>query len=324
VSAAAAAALAPPEPGVETLASAGAAAAAAALAPPEPGVETLASAGAAAAAGPEPRSAPATAPEPSPARAAAPEPISAMAPGSPRMTLATGLASTLLVAGLLLAVGWFLPWFWDSPNPTRGGDVEVDDGIGFTTPLVTGVVAIVLAALALAGRRPRGPLVWMVLAALTAASLGVVLALVDHNGGTNGANAGLNMTAVGGVLGLGAASWWALATGSRPARRITPGDVIAALGGLLVVLGVDTTGDILTWIAAAPCTAAGAIAIVAPLLAVALRRNERHASLLATVAGAFAIGGAGMAEMPGQLAVVIGGVAAMIGGAVAFRARSQA
>jgi hypothetical protein len=45
---------------------------------------------------------------------------------------------------------------------------------------------------------------------------------------------------------------------------------------------------------------------------------------VAATAGGFALGGAGMAEAPGQAVILIGGLAAVAGGVVAFRARSQA
>ncbi len=312
------------------------AAAAAALAPSEAEAETRAIESAPVVAAPEPAPTAAAPPKPTPRATVSPKPAPGATPqpatgapaladaaASPRIGVATALALVLLISGLLLVVGWFLPWAWGAPNPTRGGDVEVDDGVGFTTPLVAGAMALVLAVLTLAGRRPRGAMAWSLLALLSAGSLGAVLALVDHHGGGAEYNAGLYMTVIGSGLVLGLSGRWALAPASRPAPRVTPGDVIAVIGGVLIVVGVDRTGEILNWIAAVPSTIAGVIAFAAPVLAFVLRREQRLAALLAATAGAVAIGGAGMAEAPGRTALVIGGLAAVVGGALAFRARSQ-
>jgi hypothetical protein len=161
-----------------------------------------------------------------------------------------------------------------------------------------------------------------VLAAFGACGLGAVVALADNQGEAE-YNSGLFMTVIGGALVIGVSGWWALALESKPARRITPGDVVAVAGGLLIIIGVNRTGDVLKWIASVPSSLAGALAVAAPTIAVLARRSERWAALVATIAGAFAIGAAGMAEAPGRPMIILGGLAAAVGGALAFRARSQ-
>jgi hypothetical protein len=244
---------------------------------------------------------------------------------SPRISVATALALVLLVAGTLLVWGWFMPWVWGDVSPARGDDVETDDALGFTTPLVAGVMSVVLGALLLARDRPRRPVAWLVMLAISACGVGEVIAYADHHGTEDDYNSGVFMTEIGGLIAAAAAGWRAWSVEARTdAQRVTPGDVVAAAGGLLIVVGVNGTGDILTWVASVPSILAGVVAIAAPVVAFLIRRGERVAALLAIAAGAFAIGAAGMAEAPGRTEIVIGGLVAAVGGALAFRARSQA
>jgi hypothetical protein len=292
-------------------------AAAAALAPPAPEIRTIAA----------PTPAP---PEPAPAvRALAPpEPAPARAPRdriARPQTVSTVLGAVLLLAALLLVWGWFRPWVWGGPSPTRGGADEFDDNAGFATPLAAGVLAAALALSFLARGRPRGPLAWLGLAALSACALGAVVALVDNQGTNADYDSGLVMTVFGSALAIGAAAARALSSRPRaPEGRMLAGDAIAAAGGLMVVAGVIATGDVLTWVAAVPTALAGLAALAAPTIAAGARRAQRPAALVAATAGGFALGGAGMAEAPGQAVILIGGLAAVAGGVVAFRARSQA
>jgi hypothetical protein len=230
----------------------------------------------------------------------------------------------LVLAALLLVWGWFLPWVWDNPNPTREGADEFDDQVGFATPLAAGLLAATLALSSLARRRPRDPLAWLGLAALSGCALGAVVALVDNQGTGADYGSGIDLTVIGSALAIGVAAARALSSPSRtPETRMTAGDAIAAAGGLMVVAGVIATGAVLTRVAAVPTAVAGLMALAAPTIAAGARRAQRPGALVAATAGGFALGGAGMAEAPGQAVILIGGLAAVAGGMVAFRARSQ-
>ena len=299
------------------------AAAAAALAPP-------AAAAPQAEPAPEPQPEPAPKPplaaetEPPPAAERPPTTSQPAAVSSTRAVPVTTIAGVVLaIAGLLMVWGFFSPWVWNAEVPTLGADTELDDRIGFATPLVAGVLGVGTGALLSRGRLLGAWIAWFALVCFTACGLGAVVAIVDSQGGDADYNSGVFLVAFGGIFAVGIGGWRALMTSTRPARRVTVGDVMAPVGGLLIVFGVESTGDILNATAAVPATLAGLVAIAAPLIAVAARTATRPGALAAATAGAFALGAAAMAEADGRPEIVLGGLLAVTGGVLAFRARSQ-
>ena len=152
---------------------------------------------------------------------------------------------------------------------------------------------------------------------LAACSIGTVVAFVDYHGNSE-YGSGMYIAGVGSLVLLVLAAARARVGDARQASRITPGDAVASAGGLLVIIGVLVSNDSLGWVAGVPTLIAGLVAMVG----VALR--SRLATLAVASAGAFALGAAGMADGPSRGYVVLGGLMAALGGAIAFRARSQA
>jgi len=310
-----------------------AAAASAALAAPTPAPAAAAAPPAREAPTPTPAAAAAPpareAPTPTPPAAAAPPtptPPAAASPAARRFSIPNQgpIPLPVLTVGVLLVVGWFLPWVYDGPVPSRAEDIDLDDRIGFAASFVGGVLALVLAGLPRIGRGARGAWPWVALTMLGATGIGAVVALIDSQRDSD-YNAGVVMTVLGTLLALVIGSRRALARPVRPARwRVTPWDGLAALGGLLIIDGVNTMGTTLSAIAAAPTYVAGglAILILGAHLALPLKPS-RAAALVAAAAGAFALGSAGMAESEGRGTLVTGAVLALAAGLLAFRARTQ-
>jgi hypothetical protein len=283
-------------------------AAAAALAPePELEVETLA--------------VPAADAPPAPAPVADAVPSREAARSVPMLTIA---GVVLAIAGLLTVWGFFSPWVWGAAVPTLGSDVEFDDRAGFATTLVAGLLAIGTGSFLARGRLLGAWIAWLALVCFAACGLGAVIALRDTQGADADYNLGIFLSAIGCAIAAGIGAWRALLTPTHPAGRVTVGDVLAAVGGVVIVFGVQQTGEILTPTASVPATIAGLVALAAPLIAIATRAARPPAAVAASAAGAFALGAAGMAEAAGRPEIVIGGLLAIAGGVLAFRASAQA
>ncbi len=228
----------------------------------------------------------------------------------------------VLVAGVLITVGWFLPWrYGGSGVPTLEDGAEQRDQVALAFVLVAGLAAVAVALLTrtrLLGRRAAHA--WVLVALLAAGGFGAMFGLVDDDTSA-GLDAGAWLAFAGTAVLIPVAAWLALAAGSSLPRRVTPSDVVTAIGGVLILVGTaQLDGDVSAFVIA-PCIAAGVLAVAALPLGAAAR--VRLPALLGATAGAFALGVVAMTHADGRGFVLLGGATALIAGAIAFRARSQ-
>ncbi len=227
-----------------------------------------------------------------------------------------------LVAGVLITVGWFLPWrYGGSKVPTLDDSADLRDQVALAFVLVAGLAAVAVALLTRTrqlGRRAAHA--WVLVALLAAGGLGAMFGLVDAD--TNaGLDAGARLAFAGTAILTPVAAWLALAAGSSRPRPVTPSDVVTAIGGVLILVGTAQLGSDVSAYVIAPCITAGVLAVAALPLGAAAR--VRLPALIGATAGAFALGVVAMTHADGRGFVLLGGAVALIAGAIALRARSQ-
>ena len=104
---------------------------------------------------------------------------------------------------------------------------------------------------------------------------------------------------------------------------MTVGDVIGAAGGVVILIGGAQVSDVLTAFATVPIYIAGAGALAAlATRALPGSPDARRAALATAAAGPLAVGAIGMTNADGSGFIALGGLLALVGGTLAFRARS--
>ena len=205
--------------------------------------------------------------------------------------------------------------------PTLDDGADLRDQVALAFVLVAGLAAVAVALLTRTRRLGRRAAhAWVLVALLAAGGLGAMFGLVDEDTSA-GLDAGARLAFAGTAVLIPVAAWLALAAGSSRPRRVTPSDVVTAIGGVLILVGTAQLGSDVSAFVIAPCISAGVLAVAALPLGAAAR--VRLPALLGATAGAFALGAVAMTHADGRGFVLLGGAAALIAGAIALRARSQ-